>query len=714
MTLRSALPSALFLALAIASASAQKPLRPQPKPATKARFQDAPLTVRERASHLLDRFTFGARPGEVEKLIANGQDGTDKWFESQLNPGSIPDGDLERRLRDYPTLAMTPGQTLATFPDRGVISRIADGKAPMPTDPQLKAVYEVQIYKLQQERDAKKLAQTVAKDSLPAGTKDRRKEADRATAARIAGDLFALPKGERMKALLALPVADRSAFASNLEGQQRNTLLADFTSREREYFLTMANGVGPSYLAVNELVQGRMLRDIVSERQLQAVVADFWFNHFNIFAQKDSDQWYTTAYERDVIRKNALGNFSDLLVATATSPAMMIYLDNWLSIGPNSPANGGRNPNGKRGNRGLNENYAREVMELHTLSVNGEYSQADVTSLAALFTGWTIDHPELAGPFAFDPQKHEPGVKHWLGQTIEAGEESEGLQALKVLAMSPKTAHFISYKLAQRFVADEPPPALVDRLAQTYQSTGGDISQMLRAMVHSPEFNSRKYFRNKVKTPVEFIASTFRATATDPSNPGALTATLERMGMGLCRALSPTGYYITADKWMNTGALLDRLNFALTLTSGKFNGQKFDSSRLLALGLMSQPAGTMPSTLAIRASLPTVSALPTQSTAHLRDIKLGGKSLAKEGLEEVPAPSTTAATGSSAVATGTGAELALSVLETSLVGGEVSAQTNSLILQQLHQSVAAPGSNSSSTLDTITALVLGAPEFQLR
>ncbi len=711
MRLRALSGFVLFGALAAFSAHAAKP-----KPKVKAQAAAvAPLSARERASQFLDRFTFGARPGEVEKLVAAGADGPDKWFEQQLNPAAIPDGDLERRLRDYPTLVMSSPQVLATFPDRGTITRIADGKAQTPTDPQLAAVYEVQLYKLQLERDAKHTAQLNVADARPAGAVDPQKEIDKTTAARIAGQLFSLPKAERMKALLALPVADRAAFTSNVAGQQKTTLMADFTPREREYFNCMAAGVGPAYLALNELTQARILRDILSERQLQAVMADFWFNHFNIYAPKDSDQWYTTAYERDVIRKNALGKFSDLLMATATSPAMMIYLDNWLSIGPNSQANGGNNANGKRGNRGLNENYAREVMELHTLSVSGGYSQADVTSLAAVLTGWSVDHPELAGPYLFDPKKHEPGPKQWLGQTIHAGEADEGTTALKALAASPKTAHFIAWKLAQRFLADDPPASAVERIAQTYMTTGGDIRAMLRTMVQSPEFNSRKYFRNKVKTPVEFVASTFRTTATDPTNPGAIAQAIDRMGMGLYRALPPTGYYITADKWMNTGALLDRLNFALMLTGGKFGGQRFDSSRLLALGLMSQPAGTTPSTIASRATLKGAPLPGASSPAKVREVRISHRSGGPDGeMDEAATPAVTAATGASSVATGTGAELALSVLETTLVGGDVSAQTNGLILQQLHQSASAGAANSASTLDMLTALVLGAPEFQLR
>ena len=220
-----------------------------------------------------------------------------------------------------------------------------------------------------------------------------------------------------MATLIKLPIPDRIAFTTYLAGDQRNLLLNDFSPREREIFTAMAANIGSSHQIINELSQAKFLRAILSERQLQEVMTDFWFNHFNIYIPKDSDQWYTTTYEREAIRKHALGKFRDLLLATATSPAMMIYLDNWQSIGPNSLANGvdPANPKSKKGNRGLNENYGSEVMELHTVGVNGGYTQADVTSLAAILTGWSVDRPNLAGPFQFDPKKHEPGPKQWFG-----------------------------------------------------------------------------------------------------------------------------------------------------------------------------------------------------------------------------------------------------------------------------------------------------------
>jgi uncharacterized protein (DUF1800 family) len=713
-----------------AKASATKPAA-TPKPAAKP-DPLVPLTDRERALQLLDRFTFGPRPGDVDAVLALG---ADKWFEQQLNPDAIKDPALDRRLADFPTLAMTPEQALTVFPDRGAIQQVADGKKPMPADPLLAAMYEVQIAKLRKEQANRK---PDASGNLPEPS-DAEKAAERQggqfAAARIAGELLALPRNQRMAALIQMPVEDRIALTSYASGDQRNQLMADFTPREREIFLGMAAGIGAQYQIGQELAQAKMVRAILSERQLQEVMTDFWFNHFNIYIAKDSDQWYTTSYERDAIRKNALGKFSDLLLATAQSPAMLVYLDNWLSIGPDSQANGVNpaNPRSRPGNRGLNENYGREVMELHTVGVNGGYTQADVTNLAAILTGWTVNNPGQAGGFLFDPRRHEPGTKVWLGHRIGNGPPfviqgtlaidatlaaraapamtdsmdemmmgggseqkaaalasapgnegmREGLEALNLLAHSPQTAHFISWKLAQRFVADDPPPALVDRMARTFLTSGGDIKSVLRTLVASPEFNSRKYFRNKVKTPMEFLASAYRTTLTEPSNPGALVNTIKNMGMPLYYALPPTGYYITADHWMNTSALVDRLNFAYQLTSGKFANQKFDAPRIVALGLMSEQS------------------LPTQIAA---DAHPGRPAYTEATLTE---------TAPTAITPPAGTEIALNVLESTLIGDDVSAKTNDLIHRQLAQAND-QHTPPSDMLNLLTALVMGSPEFQLR
>jgi uncharacterized protein (DUF1800 family) len=730
-----ATPAAPIVRQKPAKTPATKPAA-KPQPAAKA-APLVPLAERERALQILDRFTFGPRPGDVDRVMAMG---VSNWFEQQLNPDAVKDPELDKRLADFPTLNMTPEQALALFPDRGTIQRVADGKQPVPTDPLLAAMYQVQIAKLRREASARKPDAT---GNLPPEPSDAEKAAEKQegqiVAARIAGQLFAMPKNQRMAALIQMPVDDRIAFTTYVGGDQKNLLVADFTPREREIFQGMAAGVGAQYQIGQELAQAKMVRAILSERQLQEVMTDFWFNHFNIYIAKDSDQWYTTSYERDVIRRNALGKFGDLLLATAQSPAMLVYLDNWLSIGPDSLANGVNpaNPRSKPGNKGLNENYGREIMELHTVGVNGGYSQADVTNLSAILTGWTVNNPGQAGGFQFDPKRHEPGTKVWLGHRIGTGSPfviqgtlaidaalaakaapamndsmdemmmgggaeqkaaalagtpgnegmKEGLEALNLLAHSPQTAHFISWKIAQRFVADDPPPTLVDRMAKTFLASDGDIKAVLRTLVSSPEFNSKKYFRNKVKTPMEFLASAYRTTLTDPTNPGALVNSMRTMGMELYHALPPTGYYITADHWMNSSALVDRLNFAYQLTNGKFANQRFDAPRVVALGLFGEQT----------ALSEVASAAPTRpASAKVADATW-----------TMPAPAANQAAASS------GTEITLKVLESTLIGGQVSSQTNELIHQQIADANA-QNTSPGDMLNLLTALVMGSPEFQLR
>jgi uncharacterized protein (DUF1800 family) len=676
-----------------------------------------PLTQRERVVQLLDRFTFGPRPGEVARVLAEGEG---KWIDQQMDPDSIPDGAFQKRLAAYPTLAMTAQQASEVFPDRGQVGPVADGKMPYPDDPLLKALYEVQAYKVEQEKDKKKADGTIdVKPELTDEEKAAQKKLDQAEASRIFGEIYALPKAQRMAAVDSLPVEQRIVLTANgnLSGDQKNLFVADLSPREREAFQAMSSQVNSAGYTALELAQARVLRDVLSERQLLAVMTNFWFNHFNVYVPKDSDQWYTTSYERDVIAKNALGNFQDLLLATAQSPAMMVYLDNWLSIGPDSIANGvdPGNAKAKRGSKGLNENYGREVMELHTVGVNGGYSQADVTALSAILTGWGVEKPNQGGGFLFDYKRHEPGPKVWFGYVIDedgtatklgpgvkrpdatfgpsdvvATPESvkQGIAALTILAQSPQTAHFISYLLAQYFLADNPPPALVDRLQRAYLSSHGDIKTVLRALIASPEFNSRQYFRNKVKTPEEFVASAFRATATDPQNPQAMVNTIKTMGMELYHALPPTGYYLTADQWMSSSALVNRLNFAYQLTNSKFANQKFDAPKLLAMGLLEPMSpGGMKGFVMAKPALGT----PTPGKPKWMGV---------------------AATDAPEVLPTAGAQVAMHVLEATMIGGTVSAQTNELIDKQLEQQPV--GTSPTDTLNLLTALVMGSPEFQLR
>ena len=342
---------------------------------------------------------------------------------------------------------------------------------------------------------------------------------------------------------------------------------------------------------VLELSEQKVLRAVYSERQLQEVLTDFWFNHFNVDARKGRDRFMVTEYERDTIRPRVLGTFRDLLDATAKSPAMLFYLDNWMSVDPNGPHPqfrppamiGGRRgamflpmpqrPQGPNAPRGLNENYARELMELHTLGVDGGYTQKDVTEVARAFTGWTMPGPRQGNGFTFNPRLHDPGEKVVLGYVIKAGGgQSDGEQVLDILAKHPSTATFISTKLVRRFVSDTPPPGLVARVAARFRDTNGDLREVTRAILTSPEFLSPDSFNTKVKTPLEFVASAVRATSADVQDPLPLVRNLQQLGMPLYQCQPPTGYKDTADAWVNTGALVSRMNFATRLAGNKLPG----------------------------------------------------------------------------------------------------------------------------------------------
>jgi len=394
-----------------------------------------------------------------------------------------------------------------------------------------------------------------------------------------------------MREILRMPPEDQRALATSLKGDKRDEFLEGMDPKQRETLMALNN---PQQVVLDELVQAKLLRAIYSERQLQEVMTDFWFNHFNVFIGKGADRYLLTSYERDVIRPHALGKFEDLLVATAQSPAMLFYLDNWLSVGPNSEvANGIPKHNrrraryrplvvrqGKGRRSGLNENYGRELMELHTLGVNGGYTQKDVTEVARVFTGWTLKQPKQGGGFTFEERMHEPGDKIVLGQRIKSNGEKEGREVLQLLARHPSTAKFICGKLATRFVSDNPSPALVDRMAQTFLKKKGDISEVLKTLFHSPEFWAPDAYRAKVKTPLEFIVSAVRANGANVTDAMPLARQLQNMGMPLYAMQPPTGYPMKADAWVNSSALLGRMNFALTLTSGKLKGVRADADRM--------------------------------------------------------------------------------------------------------------------------------------
>jgi uncharacterized protein (DUF1800 family) len=309
---------------------------------------------------------------------------------------------------------------------------------------------------------------------------------------------------------------------------------------------------------VEQLAQAKILRAIMSPAQLQEVMVDFWFNHFNVFAEKGFDKIFISSYERDAIRPFALGKFRDLLQMTARHPAMLFYLDNWLNTDPKSVL-------ARRRNIGINENYAREVMELHTLGVEGGYTQQDVTTLAHIFTGWGLgEGPDLAqkATFFFDFRRHDYGNKAFLGYAIRGNGEAETKTVLDLLAQHPSSAHHIAFELAQFFVGDGPPSSLVERLAAVFRSSGGDISAVLRALFRSPEFWDPQFEHVKFKPPFRFVVSAFRAAhVLPPGDTRGLQGALAQMGEPLYRCLTPNGYSATNDQWLNSDALFKRISF---------------------------------------------------------------------------------------------------------------------------------------------------------
>jgi uncharacterized protein (DUF1800 family) len=332
--------------------------------------------------------------------------------------------------------------------------------------------------------------------------------------------------------------------------------------------------VNPQAVVASDLSEGKLQRAIYSNHQLEELLVDFWFNHFNVYLNKGQERYSVPTFEREAIRPNVFGKFSDMLVATAKSPAMLFYLDNWESVGPDAAEN--RNPN-KKNKRGLNENYGREILELHTLGVDGGYTQQDVINMARCLTGWTIAGPRKGGGFEFNDRMHDRGQKVVMGHIIPAGGGmNDGLEVLNIVAHHPSTAHFISLRLAQRFVADDPPPSLVDSMAKTFLDTDGDLRKVMETMFTSGEFWSKGAYQAKVKTPFEMVISAVRATNASVTSAFLLTNTLQQLGEPLYKKLEPTGYSSANAEWVSSASLLARMNFALALANNRVPGVKIN------------------------------------------------------------------------------------------------------------------------------------------
>jgi len=526
--------------------------------ATESRQFQKQIPANDRITQALNRLTFGARPADAAEVRTIG---LKKWIDQQLHPETIAENPiLLDKLKTFDTLPMSDAQLVRNYPTPQLVKQMVAGQVPFPTDPDRRVLIERLVAKAE-----KKQGDNPPPDDAPAA----QELAKILTKEQIRALRTGTPQ-ERIAAFQALPEDKQSDVIAALPGGMRQALIMNSPPELRRR-LMLANG--PQSVVARDLIDGKMLRAIYSNRQLAEVLDDFWFNHFNIYLDKGADRYLITGYERDTIRPHILGKFRDLLEATAKSPAMLFYLDNWQSVGADAPQP--RNPQGKKGRRGLNENYGRELLELHTLGVDGGYTQKDVTEFARCFTGWTINQPQRGGEFTFNARLHDKGEKIVLGTVIPAGGGMEdGEKVLDIVAHHPSTAHFISRKLAQRFVADDPPVALVDRMAQTFLKTDGDIRQVLETMINSKEFWSEGAFRTKMKSPFEMVVSAVRAVNAEVDYAAPLSNQVAQLGQPLYRKQEPTGYSNTSQEWVNSAGLLARMNFALQLSSGKVPGVK--------------------------------------------------------------------------------------------------------------------------------------------
>jgi uncharacterized protein (DUF1800 family) len=516
----------------------------------------APLTQREQAEHALDRLAFGPRAGDVERVEKMG---VQRWIDQQLHPERIDDSALQAKLAALPAMQLSTEDLIRRFPPPQTIRQLDTGKTAMPADPVERLIYANALANYREQRMKKQDGQANSGMTPPAVS-----DGD--------ASLLRMPTPQRWNALLQMQPGTMRPLLQHMKPAERQQLVAGMTPEQKEALEAMAQ---PARVVTEELEQEKLLRAIYSNRQLEEVMTNFWSNHFSIYVRKNGEMpWYLADYERDVIRPHAMGHFEDLLNAVAHSPAMLVYLDNQQSIGPHSIAavRGAANGAAKKASDGLNENYARELMELHTLGVNGGYTQQDVIELAKVLTGWGVENPQQGYGFQFNERRHEPGTKLVLGHTIQDGGEAEGQEMLHILAENPATARFLSTKLATEFVSDDPPKPLINRMAKTYLKTHGDIRQVLRTMFRSPEFWSRDAYRGKLKTPLEFEISALRATDANIDNASALAAALDRLGMPLYGVQQPNGYSLKADPWLGAEALLTRMNFALTLTANRVPG----------------------------------------------------------------------------------------------------------------------------------------------
>jgi uncharacterized protein (DUF1800 family) len=519
------------------------------------------LSSDQKIVHALNRLTFGPRPGDFDQARKMG---LKKWIALQLHPDRIAENPLlNQKLAPLDTLRMTPMELARNYPPPQLIKAMVEGKVPYPRDPDERMMVERAARRIKNKNgDTGDQAPTLESVGLT-GEQQR-----------------ALRRGapdEKLKVFDSLLDEQKDEV---LEAMPAGARIGLFSVAPPELRRKIQKSAGPQAVITQDLAESKLLRAIYSNRQLEEVLTDFWYNHFNVFLDKGADRYLVTSYERDVIRPHVLAKFKDLLLATAESPAMLFYLDNVQSVGPNAAQMAARRNAQPKAPRGLNENYARELMELHTLGVDGGYTQRDVTEVARCFTGWSIRAPREGASFEFRERLHDNDPKVVLGHKIPAGGGiTDGLMVLDILAHHRSTAHFISKKLAMRFVADNPPPSLIEKMAQTFQRKDGDLRAVMETMFNAPEFWSEGAYRAKLKSPLEMVASAVRALGAEVDFSFALSQQLAQLGQPLYRKQEPTGYSNAGAEWVNSAALLARMNFAVALAANRIPGVKVDAAR---------------------------------------------------------------------------------------------------------------------------------------
>ena len=574
-----------------------------------ARFESK-LSPEQKIEQALSRLTFGARPGDAAEIR---KIGLEKWIEMQLHPERIAENPaLDAKLKLLDTIGMKSVDIAKEYFTNPAAMRMMSAPPVrinelLPGD-QFRKAYNgtaeerrAALMALDPEKRMKVLP--LLPENVFEGLPDLKKERDEA-------------REKQQKERQAEQRRLRPPLTDLLDGAQREIAVHGTFQQRAELFASLdagtlekvAGALPPAALAdqpelrrmgemvrnrqqvvLDDLREAKIFRAIYSNRQLEEVLTDFWFNHFNVFEGKGQpDRVMLASYERDAIRPHVLGKFKDLLLAVAQHPAMLYYLDNWESmsedvfqVGPFAPGPGGGPRFFARQAHGLNENYGRELLELHTLGVNGGYTQKDVIAVARCFTGWTIRQPNQDPEFVYASFMHDDGEKVVLGHKIAAGGgESDGLQVIDILAHHPSTARFISTKLARRFVADDPPPALIEAMVRTFAKTDGDLRAVLQTMFTSREFYSEGAWQSKVKSPVETVVSAVRALDGDTFDTFTLVQDVADMGEPLYSKEPPTGYKDTADTWLSTANVMARIRFAEVLVNNKLPGVKVDLSRL--------------------------------------------------------------------------------------------------------------------------------------